>query len=81
MNLHELKTWPEYFKAVERGDKTFEVRKADRDFNVGDFLKLREWNPKKEAYTGKSVIRCITYILPGGQFGIEEGYCVLGMAE
>lgn len=25
---HELKTWPEYFKAVKSGIKTFEVRRS-----------------------------------------------------
>jgi len=24
---HELKTWPEFFRAIESGHKTFEVRK------------------------------------------------------
>lgn len=44
---HELKTLPVYFDAVARGDKTFEVRKNDRDFQTGDTLVLREFDPAK----------------------------------
>ena len=44
-NSHDLKTLPVYFDAVLRGDKTFEVRKNDRDFQTGDTLVLKEWDP------------------------------------
>lgn len=85
MKTHELKTHPLPFAAVKRGDKTFEFRKDDRGFAVGDRLVLREWNPKvKEnevcvgAYTGDSEDFIITYKLTG-RFGVPDGYCVLGM--
>lgn len=76
---HELKTWPSYFNAIINGMKTFEVRKADRPFKLGDTLLLREFNPNTNEYTGACVTREISYILPGGQFGIESGYVVLGL--
>lgn len=76
---HELKTWPVYYGAVACGDKPFEVRKADRDFKVGDLLFLREWCPERKVYTGASLIRSVTYVLKGGQFGIEPGHVVLGL--
>lgn len=37
---HELKTWLPYFDAIVDGTKLFEVRKNDRDFQVGDCLRL-----------------------------------------
>jgi hypothetical protein len=40
---HELKIWPEFFKFVEGGTKTFEVRKNDRNFLAGDLVVLKEW--------------------------------------
>jgi len=76
---HNLKTWPIYFGAVLAGTKTFEVRKADRDFMVGDRIVLNEWDPETGSYTGAQALREVTYILKGGQFGIEPGYVVMGL--
>lgn len=45
MKTHTLKTLPVYFDAVERGDKTFELRNNDRDFQTGDTLILEEFDP------------------------------------
>lgn len=80
MQVHELKTVQPYFEAVARQDKTFEVRKNDRAFAVGDALWLREWDPSTKRY-GAGYVRRVSYILLGGQFGIEPGYCVLGLQE
>lgn len=78
---HALKTWPKYFGAVMAGVKTFEVRKMDRPFAVGDTLRLEEWDPETQQYTGAMLLKAVTYVLPGGQFGIEPGFCVLGLAD
>lgn len=45
MKLHLLKTWPGFFAALKNGDKTFELRKNDRDFVCGDQLNLQEFQP------------------------------------
>ena len=45
MQVHELKTLPVYFDAVERGEKTFEVRKDDRGFQKGDVLRQYRFDP------------------------------------
>lgn len=74
---HELKTWSEYFFAVATGMKTFEVRKADRDFRFGDTLILKEYNPDT-GYTGDECTKTITYILSDPQF-VKEGYVILGI--
>lgn len=80
-DTHELKTWPSYFNSVMNGIKPFEVRKADRDFKIGDVLLLKEWNPTTERYTGAVCTRQVCYILKGGQFGIESGYVVMGLQK
>lgn len=76
---HELKVWPEFFSALWNLNKTFEVRKNDRDFHIGDRLLLMEWDNAAQLHTGRYVRFLVTYILLGGQFGVEEGYCVMGM--
>lgn len=40
MKIHELKLDNEYFDDVESGLKTFEIRKNDRNYMVGDLLAL-----------------------------------------
>lgn len=45
-NVHELKIWPQYYSRVANGSKTFEIRNNDRDYQSGDKVILREWDPK-----------------------------------
>lgn len=42
---HVLKIWPEYYERVANGSKTFEIRKNDRNFNQGDLVELRYFDP------------------------------------
>lgn len=42
---HELKTWPEFFEAMHNASKTFELRYNDRNYQSGDMLYLREFQP------------------------------------
>jgi hypothetical protein len=81
---HELKTWPSYYAAVLDGSKTFEVRFNDRDFAVGDELDLHEWQPRgagQGSYTSRRLLRRVTYVMHGGQFGLAQGWCILGLGD
>lgn len=73
---------------VYAGSKKFEVRKNDRNYQLGDELLLKEFVPKgyyedgfiDDQFTGRILHRRIDYILHGGQFGIEEGYVVMSLS-
>ena len=58
---HDLKILPQYFEAIKNEEKTFEVRKKDREYQVGDYLVLQEWDGTN--YTGREIIVEVTYIL------------------
>lgn len=83
--IHELKTWPEYFRLITSGEKTFEVRKLDRFFNVGDTLLLQEWSPVQwqdnGGYSGNEIEKKVTYVMNGGKWGIPEGICIMGLTD
>lgn len=74
---HRLKTVPAAFWAVCNGSKKHELRKNDRCFKVGDELLLEEWDA--DNYTGNQVLVRVTYITPGGRFGLPEDLCVMSI--
>lgn len=75
--IHELKIFQEYFKEVISGRKTFEIRKADRPFAVGDLLALNEFDPNIPGYTDNSCLVYVDYIL-GGDY-CKEGYVTMSI--
>lgn len=82
MKMHELKILPKYFKAVKERIKPFEVRKDDRNFQVGDILKLREYEAGK--YLGDTCKVRVTYILGRNEdekIFVPEGYVILGISS
>lgn len=81
VQTHELKTWPDYFEAVLDRSKTFEVRLDDRGFVESDVVRLREWNPDTEEYTGREIQKRVTYIYRGEAGGLQEGYVVMGLTD
>lgn len=77
---HALKTWPEYYEAALDGTKTFELRRHDRPFRVGDTLTLREWDPCTRDYTGREYATLVTYVLVEAElFGLMDGFVILGL--
>nr|WP_053434841.1 DUF3850 domain-containing protein [Sporosarcina globispora] len=73
---HELKILPEYYNEVYRGVKTFEIRKNDRDFKVGDTLVIKEYFPNSESFSGRFIEKKITYITDYAQ---NENYVVMAI--
>lgn len=73
---HSLKILPEYFESVLDGSKTFEIRKNDRSFSVGDTLILKEWDGK---YTGRVIKKEITYMLDDSSGYVLTGHVVMSI--
>jgi hypothetical protein len=77
-DVHTLKTWQPFWDDVFEGHKTFEVRRDDRGYKVGDLLVLQEW--ADDRHLGGTCFRVIAYVLrDGAQFGVREGHVVLGI--
>jgi hypothetical protein len=77
--IHTLKCWPEYIQPIIDGKKKFEIRKHDRDFQVGDLLELQEYNPINKSYTDRKILVSITHIMRGPTMGISNGYCIMSI--
>jgi hypothetical protein len=81
MKTHALKTSIDFFDDILERNKQFEYRKNDRDFRVGDYLLLREYNHNSQNYTGRSISARIDYILENQpQIGLPNGYCVMSIS-
>lgn len=75
MAVHELKILPEFIQPQIEGKKNFEIRKNDRNYQVGDTLVLKEYDPKTNNFTGINMLAEVTYITDYMQ---KDGYVVLG---
>jgi hypothetical protein len=89
VTTHKLKSWPEFFEPVLQGSKRFELRRNDRDFQIGDTLILQEYEPNTNSYTGRELPMRIVYIMRGlGSVGtiapvkgLAMGFSILGIDD
>jgi hypothetical protein len=76
---HVLKCWSLYWDQIARGEKTFEVRFADRPYVVGDILELHRIEQDTDVIEQRRsdpvaanseppapLLRRVTSVLPGG---------------
>lgn len=89
MTCHELKVELAYYERIRSGEKTAELRRNDRDYQVGDVLRLTPgvyvrnefmaaWRP-----AGKSsppLTARISHILSSFE-GLKNGWCVLSLSD
>lgn len=59
---HTVKSWPWFYEPMIKGIKKHDMRTTDRDYKVGDYLHLREFDPRTGKYTGREDTMKITYI-------------------
>ncbi|MGU3447609.1 DUF3850 domain-containing protein [Enterobacteriaceae bacterium C34A] len=76
---HDLKIYPEFFAAVCAGLKRAELRKNDRDYQVGDNLHLMETPRGSCLSTGEFFNVTITHIADVGEW--MPGYVMLSIAQ
>ena len=78
MKVHELKIEPKYLEAVKGGRKKFEIRNNDRNYQEGDILILRDYDPITQLFSGEIIKVEVTYMTDYAQ---QDGYVVLGIEE
>lgn len=85
MSEHELKAVQPFFDAVWSGEKTCELRRDNRGFQIGDVLQLREYDREK-GFLPRTVVVQITHIVrllkqgwifPTGYFDVVLSFSVL----
>ena len=73
--IHILKTVQPFFSEVKKGTKTFEHRRNDRDFQVGDEVVLQEYDMLHNSLSGDEIKVKITYVLKD-RAGLDEDFCI-----
>lgn len=80
---HEIKLREEFCNAVYEGRKTFEIRKNDRGYQTGDYVRFipvyGDYSQARIPHPLKDKTYEITYILSG--WGIPEDYVVFSIKE
>lgn len=85
--VHKLKSDPGDFTQVRLGKKQAEIRFADRDYQVNDYILLNQtWSTGDEMrkgaelkYTGRANLLKITHI--HSAIGMETGYVALSFIK
>lgn len=80
MKHHDLKCFTEFFKAISNRSKKSDIRKNDRDYQVGDTVTFRDGESVNGefVYTGFGISARISYI---DNFGLQDGYVNLSLSD
>lgn len=85
--IHRLKSWPHLFASIASGEKTHELRRADRDFRVDDILLLQEFDPETGQYSGRELSVKVTYMTSAhfpcalSQTALHPDFCILSIKK
>lgn len=78
IRIHRLKTWAHLLNQILIGEKTWELRKYDRDFKEGDLLSLEGYLKEDKKYTGSSFLTKIDKIHTSATVPmIPKGFCII----
>lgn len=81
---HEIKILKQFADEIINGNKSFEIRKNDRGYQKGDFIKFRVIEKHENIELGiehllRDKLYEITYVLSG--WGLKKDYVVLAIKE
>ena len=80
MKIHELKIKENYYNDIKKGIKTFELRRNDRDFQVGDMILFKVVDDNENIIKEDNEYHLITYVLKDvEEYGLDKDYCILGI--
>jgi hypothetical protein len=79
--IHDLKCHPDVWGPMRRGDKPFEIRFNDRNFQVGDGLLLRFYSPETQTYNGDWTLARVIYVLTDTKYGMKDGYVIMAVEQ
>lgn len=83
--IHQLKIESKYFEQIRTGVKTFELRKNDRNYHIGDYLGLNEItnvavNTKGERKeTGRFILARVLNVFSDSTY-LEPDYVILSIS-
>ncbi len=82
---HVVKSWSHFFDAIKAGKKLHDLRKDDRDYEVGDIMHLKRYDIEKGQFTGDWLVAEITYITNNkypcafSSSVLPQDYCILSL--
>lgn len=85
--IHDVKSWAHFYDAIAAGKKLHDLRKNDRDYQVGDLLNLRRYDNINGRYTGESTTVEITYMTSNrvpcafSSAVLPNDYCILSIRK
>ncbi len=82
MTIHTIKIYPQWFDRVANGTKRVEIRRADRDYQIGDQLVMREIESTMlcDRYTEREVTVDVTHVLYSVP-GLSADYVALSISN
>lgn len=75
--IHQKKILEKYANAKKNYLKPWEIRKNDCNYKVGDWIQFIVIDDETKEPTGATYSSQIKYILHGGEYGLEKGYCIM----
>lgn len=82
MTIHTIKIYPQWFDRIANGTKRVEIRRADRDYQIGDQLVMREIESTMlcDRYTEREVTVDVTHVLYSVP-GLSTDYVALSISN